>query len=517
VAKEAAKSEQRGSLAGGNAGKLIITVFSILYFADVLVRASEKFFWYDELFTVYLSRLNVPSLWSALADGADYNPPLFYLLTRACVALFGEGNTGVRVPEILGYWVFSLCLYRFASRRAGVLAGTIAMLFPMVTSAYYYAYEARPHGIVFGFCGLALVCWQISEDSAARRRAALFGFAAALLGALMMHCYAVLILAPFGCAGVVRILETHRIRWDFWIALITPAMLSLTIYVPLLRSYKNVQRTTDFANVALPGWSQVGHFYGALWAPCMAIVAAILIILLLDFRDRRIAVFFSARRELLLAVFFMLLPVFGVLLGKATHAPFFHRYFYTAAGGMAIALGIGTALPNERSRAAVFITALLAVAILVNSARLAVARWKGQGEKLREESAGFLLNTKPDQPLAMHSVLMQDRSALPIAVVNPFDYIYLDYYAPRLRDRIYSVSFAAGTFTYFAFERLIRCCDAFAHEPTVLGEFQSRHKKYLLYGDAGTADQIRSLASPGTYIEATTFRDEHFLARVSRQ
>ncbi len=515
----AQKESANGWLGKHKAGTLIIVVFSIVYFADVLVRASDKFFWYDELFTVYLCRLpSMHALWAALANGTDFNPPLFYLVTRASTRLLGEGNVGARLPEILGYWIFSLCLYRFASRRSGVLGGAIAMLFPMATSAYYYAYEARPHAIVFGFCGLAMVCWQMAEEPEARQLAAFAGFGAALFGALMMHCYALVLLGPFACAEIVRMAQTRRVRWGFWAALILPAVVALVVYVPLLRSYTHAQTTTTFRTVALAGWSQVGHFFGSLWAPCMAIVAAIFVILLFDFSDRRVTFATGVRDDLILAASFLLMPVFGVVLGKLTHGPFFHRYFYTAVGGMAVALGIGTAaLRNGRMRAALAIAALLAVSILVNTGRLAAARLRGQGERLGEESAGFRLETTPGKPLAMHSLLTEDRSGLPIAVVNPFDYIYLAYYAPQLEQRLYSVAQSASDYTYFGFERLKQCCGVFAHEPVTAADFAREHERYLVYGDGGTPDQILTLADPGTCAEAIQFRDEHFLARVSRK
>jgi hypothetical protein len=137
--------------------------FSIFYFADVCLRASEKYFWYDEFFTLHLSRLpGFGVLWQALREGADFNPPLFYALTKASHAVFGTGQIGTRMPEIVGFWVFCLCLFAFVNRRAGAIAGSIAMLFPMLTGAFYYAYEARPYGVVLGFCGLAMFCWQRS-------------------------------------------------------------------------------------------------------------------------------------------------------------------------------------------------------------------------------------------------------------------------------------------------------------------------------------------------------------------
>jgi hypothetical protein len=120
---------------------ILIVLLSIGYFCDTYFRASRKLFWFDELFTVYVSRLpDLRSLWAVLMAGVDFNPPLLYVL--------------------VGFWIFCLCLYRFVSLRSSALGGLISMGFPMVTLAYWYAYEARPYALELGFCGVALLCWQ---------------------------------------------------------------------------------------------------------------------------------------------------------------------------------------------------------------------------------------------------------------------------------------------------------------------------------------------------------------------
>src|SRR5690242_18510449 len=48
-----------------------------------ILRASQHPLWYDEIYTVVLSRLDpASSMWSALQDAVDTNPPLYYLVTR---------------------------------------------------------------------------------------------------------------------------------------------------------------------------------------------------------------------------------------------------------------------------------------------------------------------------------------------------------------------------------------------------------------------------------------------------
>ena len=71
---------------------VVLAVFSIAYFGLTFYRASRKLFWFDELFTVYQSRLpDFKSVWRAVLNGVDFNPPVLYLVTRFSERIFGGG------------------------------------------------------------------------------------------------------------------------------------------------------------------------------------------------------------------------------------------------------------------------------------------------------------------------------------------------------------------------------------------------------------------------------------------
>jgi len=140
-----------------------------VYLVATCGRASQKLFWHDELFTVYLTRLpNLSDVWRAIEQGAEAAPPLFSVLTRASIGLFGEGLISGRLPGIMGFLVASLAVYSFVKRRYGALYGLVASLLPSATHAYVFAYEARPYGLILGFAGIAMVAWQRAAEG--RRR-----------------------------------------------------------------------------------------------------------------------------------------------------------------------------------------------------------------------------------------------------------------------------------------------------------------------------------------------------------
>ena len=195
--------------------------FLALYTVDVSIRATRKAFWFDELFTYYICRL--PTLhdsWQAVLHGVDLNPPLvlyfdpliaqFDRRTSWCASA-GNGRIRCSLPRS-----FSI---RLPSGR--IVAGTVAMIFPVVTGAVFYAYEGRPHGIILGFSGLAIVSWQMTRE---RTGKILWNacFAAALASAFMTHCYAILIGFPFVMAELVISLRSRRIRWATWAAMAIP-------------------------------------------------------------------------------------------------------------------------------------------------------------------------------------------------------------------------------------------------------------------------------------------------------
>jgi hypothetical protein len=76
---------------------------SAVYFAEIFLRATQKCFWFDELFTTYLCRLpTFKGTWTAVLHGADFNPPMLYLLTRGAHGVLGEGLIATRLPAMLG-------------------------------------------------------------------------------------------------------------------------------------------------------------------------------------------------------------------------------------------------------------------------------------------------------------------------------------------------------------------------------------------------------------------------------
>ncbi|MFI3191184.1 hypothetical protein BCS42_14010 [Crenothrix sp. D3] len=231
-----------------NRGSVFLILFVVFYLLMTCYKAGRKLFWFDEIFTLYISKLpDFQSVMDALKHGVDFNPPLFYEWVRISEIFFENDALGIRMPSIIGVGLLCLCLYRFVAIRTTVIGGVIACLFPLVTGALYYSYEARPHGIVIGLAGLALVCWQSAVDpiQVKHRFWWLSGLIIALVCATLSHGYALVIFAPLALGELVRSHTRKQIDWSVWFAF---AIASTSMLVPfwMVHIVKKILPTTFF-------------------------------------------------------------------------------------------------------------------------------------------------------------------------------------------------------------------------------------------------------------------------------
>jgi hypothetical protein len=320
---------------------LLFSCATVIYFAIAGVLAFEKRLWNDELFTFYIaSRPAWRDVWQALLTGAEQLAPLFYIITRAFTAVLGSSRLSLRLPEMIGFWLMSASLFCFVRRRFSSAAyGLVAMLLPTVTGAFYYADEARSYGLVLGFSGLALLCWQ---TVAADRTKVLsrVGLALSLAAALSCHYYAALSWGPFVLAECVRTVIKRRLDLWTWIALLA-GLVPLVFFWPLIKAASGY--SSHFW--AKPRWTTPIAFYRDLLNPALLVVFAIPIILALylTIRSSKDSVQASLRCSLapyeLAAVFgFILVPIFGVVVAKTVTGGFTNRYAMSAVIGVSILL-----------------------------------------------------------------------------------------------------------------------------------------------------------------------------------
>jgi hypothetical protein len=316
----------------------LLSGFSIVYWVSTCWLASRKLMWNDELFTFYISRLpSLSDIWFALSTGADQIPPFFHITTRASFALFGVNHVSVRLPAIIGFWMMCLCLFQFVSKRSTALYGFAALLFPLVTNAYYFAYEARPYGLVLGFSGLSLLCWQTAAEGN-NRKWSLLGLAGSLAGAVSSHYYAVLLLIPLAVGEMVRSRSRRRLDLSVWLAF-GGAILPFLLFLPLIEAAKSYSA----AFWAKPYWKSIPGFYQFLLVPAVLPLAATLVwpavyaAIPTTYRGQNAQPILPLH-ELAAAFGLIGLPIIAVILAKLLTGAFTDRYALPAVIGVSILL-----------------------------------------------------------------------------------------------------------------------------------------------------------------------------------
>lgn len=470
--------------------KVIVGIFiliSALYFADTLQRASLKDFWFDEIVSVLVCRLpSFGATWTAVMHGVDFNPPLFYILMRGGQHFFGEGLIASRLPAIVGFWIFGISLYFFVSRRLGPMLGCVAALFPVFTLAHAYAYEARPHGAVLGWCGLMLVCWQRAREG---RTLSIWTLAFGLswLAALLTHVYAIYLFVPFVAIEVLSVTKRWRLHAGILVALLIPPACVFPLYLRMSRAYR---AATSVGGLHIHPYEVLQQYLLAVVGP--ALVILLLTLLLLSFAGTKETEPASGRTadpeqqrllpsELWLAVGLACLPVFGAIGVKLSHGPFFNRYFLAGTAGYAILLAQAAASHGRRIFVAKGLVAAMLFLLVGDIGIAAYCRWRHADLDQIEPASKLHFSPDPHRPFFRDDALLRNHDPQPILVPNEHTYLYIYYYAPALRDRLYLGVHKSSAFSLAAFQegkKWLRLNDLHA---VGLNDFLATHRDFFIY------------------------------------
>jgi hypothetical protein len=399
---------------------------SLGYFAITFYRAQRRLFWFDEINTVYIARLHdLGSIWSA-ATHSDYTPPMVYLLTQLSQAVFGANELGTRIPQVVGFWVCCLCLYRFVSIRTNALAGFIALLWPLTTPGYWYAYEARPYGLVLGFFGLALISWQAATDQARinekhRRWIPLAGLAVSISCAALCHCYTFLFFVPLGVGELARTFQRRRLDAAVWYALLIPAIVSVATVLPLLHAVK-----TGPPGVLGPPWQNIGSGWGLSVHPTLFLALFVLISVWaaagLPSREPLAGSSKFAWHEIACLAGTLCTPLVAFCAALAAHAPLYGRYSLITLAGAACLIGAACA----RSRVIGLVVLFAILAIITRQ----VAAFR-RGISVLEPSTSLPVGTRPAaESFSLEFVETSARGDEPIVLMDFLEFAAIFHYAP---------------------------------------------------------------------------------------
>ena len=407
---------------------LSFSLISIFYWACAGIRSFYRPIWYDEAVTAYIAHSpSVGSLMKALYDGADQNLPLSHFAVRLSYILFGSNELTTRLPAMLGFWVMLLCLFLFLKKRLPLPCAFAGTIFPMLTMAWQYSFEARSYGLLLAGGAGALYCWQTATDQEGKRRFwPVAGISASFAVALSCHYMGVLLSIPFTAGEVVRSLQRKRIDLPVWLAFLVPA--PLVLFYPGLLA---VARRWDFSGMQ-PNMNALAGFYPEVLRHAIApmLFAGIAAALFSAHRDQEESPAEGLRvYELVALTGFLVAPWLFFLVGMLMG----HTVTYTPRYGLLSVIGASglmawtlAKLARGRMRSATAFAVCLAIWLV--------------GARSREAWS----DRRPPavQIASVYSILVDAlKEGLPVLVAQPHIFLQAEYYLPAaLLQRAYYVA-----------------------------------------------------------------------------
>lgn len=400
-----------------------VLALSLLYLEATCIRAARTKLWFDEILTIYVSGLpSASAIVSFLKEGFELNPPFGHIMVGVSGTLFGRNEVGFRVPAIVAFWIMSLCLYLFLRRRVPASFALAGMLFPSLTGAAPYAYEARPYALMLGFAAVALVSWQAAAEGRARPLS-LALIACSLAGALSSSPMAVLLAIPFAAGEVVRTIQRKRVDWFLWISFLaaTPALRMLLDLRAVTGTASYTQNVTGWLGPAVATYAQL--LETALWPLALAVAGMIALSFPGPMPARKPAVSIPSY-EVAALLGFAAIP-FAAVPVSTMGGPYWVRYSLPCviglSGGLILLLAWGTAM---RLACGALLAIVFCTFFILGQVYPLGPRVSGAFNNTSEEIRPFLESITP--------------GSLPIVIPYSLTFLELEYYSsPQLAARLY--------------------------------------------------------------------------------
>ena len=417
----------------------LVPILAIASFAR-FHRIGREPLWIDEGYSWWDARQSFADLWT-LVPQCDPHPPLYFLLLKGWIALFGDSAMALRTPSaILG--IASTAVVYAAGRevdgeRGRGIAWVAALLFALAPFQIYFSNEARPYALLC--LGAALIVFGAlrvanGDLRVASRARALSGWIALGLGAaivLWSNNTSVLLIASLA-TGLLLVysFDRHRaLRWRIKPAVIVAIAVTLLWLpdVPVLLA--QVREVSDDFWIQPPNLARLHeelHWligidsWRAVW-PMVALMAGGLALL-----AQR-----GLWREALVIASLAILPVALNVAVSATVKPILlARALIGATPAFVLAIAAGVCLIGDRRLRAAAIVALVAAHAIGGQKLLAATGIKEPWDRIaelvqhegtsdHEESIAFVVPNEMALPLA--HALAAKHVAVPIGGV-PADF-----------------------------------------------------------------------------------------------
>jgi hypothetical protein len=219
-----------------------LVVYSVFILLATGIIAAKRHLWWDEIDASYIATLpTLRAIWQALVSGADWQTPTYYVPLHYLCTWFGPSNFVLRSIAVFPYWLATLVLYFTVARGTSPLYGFLAMLFPSLTDAFNYSFEARPYALVLLFTACTLLSWQLTKERR-WRSLALPALSISLAAATCFHYNAFLIAVPLLVGEAVLAVRNWRLDLPVFLAICSAAVpvLFLLPHILAIRHFTGV-------------------------------------------------------------------------------------------------------------------------------------------------------------------------------------------------------------------------------------------------------------------------------------
>ncbi|MES2169969.1 MAG: glycosyltransferase family 39 protein [Actinomycetota bacterium] len=300
--------------------------------------------WGDEAASVLSAERSVPSL-LMMIQHVDAVHGTYYLGLHFWIGLFGTSPFSIRLPSAIAIGVCVAGMVVLGSRldslRVGVVAGIVCAVLPRVTSM---GQEARSYAF-----SAAIATWLtvllvdiLAQPRPARRRWVAYGALLAL--AIYVFLYLVLIAAAHLLLILMRadrrsLVKSWGLAAGFAVVAASPLIVT-GIFEHGQIAYLATRTEVTFATLAVGLWFGTNAFALLAWA----LIAAALVVLVLDWRSRRVRVRLAPPAlpaPTIVAMVWLVVPS-ALLVGSHFLVPdFTARYLSMCAPAAAMLIGMG--------------------------------------------------------------------------------------------------------------------------------------------------------------------------------
>jgi hypothetical protein len=464
-----------------------------------MVMSRKAFFWNDELYSYYL--LSDPSfrhMWGAFNDSINDSPPLYFAIGWLWAALFGSGETSLRLFSSLAMSFALVIQWRVLCKAFGNWASMLGLglAFTAVPIIQQNA-TARPYGL-FLACTALCVAALARNDRQPVSSKSYFINAAAFTLLVQSHLLGPIYAAVLIAAQVITDARSGRLRPRLYFAM-AAGVATFALYLPIF--FNQAQNGIPRAWIPPAFLQDLPEFYASIAPVGLRLLGSseFARLLWIGFAIAGgVVTFWSSRQEwpeargyqqhLLTIAWALLLVPIGVWLASWAIKPFFvNRYMMPSVIGLAILYS---------ATCAEFLKPML------SSANQRVRFWASVAAGTATVLIGYTLlvwaYSITSDPIPGSEDNQYGYDTLPIVVPHSHDYLQRRQYSPN-SDRYYflldwaaAVDPASGDFAPQEYKELSALKREYPKRFTTIldqSEFLSSHPKFLV---------LKSLRAPET-------------------